>query len=441
MLRRNRSDDRSEPKNDEPDDFADLAELGAEDFGPATPPAPDSATSDDRWLEELRATMAGFEEQAPRPGTTPAVDSDFFMAPPPAFEPEPVLESEPEPELDPEPAFVADDDVAPTAIEWDLDLGDDDDDVDVDVDVDDPSERIAAASFDVVPDVAPYDASADPDLDTWPGARTPEPVVEPDPEPEPTFTFAPAAAAEPEPEVEPVSDAGSTPESADTPNTTTTPAPAAGAEGPTLEDLHLAVSSLTTWVARLADRGPALGAAGLDRVSLDEAVGDAVRIAMVRAQTSESTSARIELEMRILRDTIADLAARVDSGLGDLRRHVRLPDDVSTQLVEKVERLDAVARRSEAKLGEALDARTALDADITELLHRSSTGEANGELVAWTDVMLLAYELRSRVDDLEDQQRRFLQGLGQWRDGMAVEMGQLRDAVRLIARNLPAPPS
>lgn len=73
----------------------------------------------------------------------------------------------------------------------------------------------------------------------------------------------------------------------------------------------------------------------------------------------------------------------------------------------------------------------ALATQMTELktIALASPDAVDGESVAWTDVMLLANELRSRVDDLEQQQRVALRGLADWRSDLTALVEEIRDLV------------
>lgn len=254
-----------------------------------------------------------------------------------------------------------------------------------------------------------------------------EAPVEPGPEPEAESPVAEPAVAEVEPE----------------PNPAPAPIePAAAAPPPPLEapssDTPLileALAALTEAVRRLDDRVEAfetvdgeVSGAVFDQVELDVVVADAIRKATMKAQATGAGTVRLETEVRLLEQTVTKLSKQVkDVNLTALARD-RLEKDVH------VERLADAAERVERQLTVAAESRAAFEATVDKMLRHAADGD--GENAAWTDVMLLAHELRSRVDDLDDQQRRAIRDLNEWQasmdDRMAGLRAQLLDEIRAL---------
>lgn len=168
-----------------------------------------------------------------------------------------------------------------------------------------------------------------------------------------------------------------------------------------------------------------------DQVELDVVVADAIRQSMARAQATGAGTTRLETEVRVLEETVSKLTKRVgDLNVTALARD-RLEKDVH------VERLAEAAEAVQSQLAVASEARQSFDASVEKMLRHAQEG--GGTDVAWTDVMLLAHELRSRVDDLDDQQRRAMRDLADWQASVDDRISTMRaDLVREI-RNLRDP--
>lgn len=221
------------------------------------------------------------------------------------------------------------------------------------------------------------------------------------------------------------------------------PVPSAPVE-PTPADTTLVVEALTKMsneIAALArrmdefDREPELAAdhvpVSFDQVELDMVVADAIRQSMAKAQATGAGTTRLETEVRVLEETVSKLSKRVaDLNVTALARD-RLEKDVH------VERLAEAADAVQSQLAAASEARKSFEAGVEKMLQHAQEG--GGGDVAWTDVMLLAHELRSRVDDLDDQQRRAMRDLADWQASVDDRISAMRaDLVREI-RNLHDP--
>ncbi len=184
-----------------------------------------------------------------------------------------------------------------------------------------------------------------------------------------------------------------------------------------------ALAELSATVERLSQRA---GAADISAVlegrfeqgELDAVVANAIRQATLEAMGSGTGTVRLETEVRVLERTVANLSKQVsDLNLTALARD-RLEKDVH------VEALVEAATKVERQLDRASRAQTAFDMGVEKMLRHAQEGE--GENVAWTDVMLLAHELRSRVDDLDDQQRRAIRDLAEWQTSVDDRLVSLR---------------
>ena len=213
---------------------------------------------------------------------------------------------------------------------------------------------------------------------------------------------------------------------------------------PTPADTTLVVEALTKMgneIAALArrmdefEREPELAAdhvpVAFDQVELDMVVADAIRQSMAKAQATGAGTTRLETEVRVLEETVSKLSKRVaDLNVTALARD-RLEKDVH------VERLAEAADAVQSQLAAASEARRSFEAGVEKMLRHAQEG--GGGDVAWTDVMLLAHELRSRVDDLDDQQRRAMRDLADWQTSVDDRISAMRaDLVREI-RNLHDP--
>lgn len=161
--------------------------------------------------------------------------------------------------------------------------------------------------------------------------------------------------------------------------------------------------------------------AGFDQEALDEVVTASVRSAILKAQATGSSTGRLETEVRVLEETTARLAKRVgDLNLAAFTRD-RTPDhsEAATQLA-------TAADDVKQQLANAIAARQAFDVSVQEMIRRAADGEDDGESVAWTDVMFLAHELRSRLDDLDQQERRVLRELGEWQDEVDARLSAVK---------------
>lgn len=217
------------------------------------------------------------------------------------------------------------------------------------------------------------------------------------------------------------------------------PAPAeASPVQPTPADTTLVVEALTKMGNQIAaltrrmdefEREPALAAdhvpVSFDQVELDMVVADAIRQSMAKAQATGAGTTRLETEVRVLEETVSKLSKRVaDLNVTALARD-RLEKDVH------VERLAEAAEAVQAQLAAASDARRSFEAGVEKMLRHAQDGA--GADVAWTDVMLLAHELRSRVDDLDEQQRRAMRDLADWQASVDDRISAMRaDLVREI---------
>ncbi|WP_436792506.1 hypothetical protein [Actinospongicola halichondriae] len=201
-------------------------------------------------------------------------------------------------------------------------------------------------------------------------------------------------------------------------------------------DLALIVDTLagvTTALTGLSDRVSVIESAGresaqIDQVELDVVVADAIRQSMTRAQATGAGTTRLETEVRVLEETVGRLTKRVgELNIAALARD-RLEKDVH------VERLADAADAVAAQVRAAVEARQSFDAGVEKMLDHARTGD--GENVAWTDVMFLTHELRSRVDDLDDQQRRAMRDLSDWQasvdDRLSALRGELLSEIRRI---------
>lgn len=203
-------------------------------------------------------------------------------------------------------------------------------------------------------------------------------------------------------------------------------------------DTTLVVEALTKMsneIAALArrmddfEREPELAAdhvpVAFDQVELDMVVADAIRQSMAKAQATGAGTTRLETEVRVLEETVSKLSKRVaDLNVTALARD-RLEKDVH------VERLADAADAVQSQLAAASEARRSFEAGVEKMLRHAQDG-AGGD-VAWTDVMLLAHELRSRVDDLDDQQRRAMRDLADWQASVDDRISAMRaDLVREI---------
>ena len=213
---------------------------------------------------------------------------------------------------------------------------------------------------------------------------------------------------------------------------------------PTPADTTLVVEALTKMgneIAALArrmdefEREPELAAdhvpVAFDQVELDIVVADAIRQSMAKAQATGAGTTRLETEVRVLEETVSKLSKRVaDLNVTALARD-RLEKDVH------VERLAEAADAVQSQLAAASEARRSFEAGVEKMLRHAQDGA--GADVAWTDVMLLAHELRSRVDDLDEQQRRAMRDLADWQSSVDDRIASMRaDLVREI-RNLNDP--
>ncbi|MDE0804153.1 MAG: hypothetical protein OSA99_12605 [Acidimicrobiales bacterium] len=253
------------------------------------------------------------------------------------------------------------------------------------------------------------------------------------------------APIEPEPELfvgfEPEPEPASAPDPEPVVATPTPPATAPPVDSTAIVE---ALASVNEAVRRLDARLDASEAAGasatsasgvadavqssFDQVELDVVVADAIRSATMKAQATGAGTVRLETEVRLLEQTVAKLSKQVnDVNITALARD-RLEKDVH------VERLAEAAERVERQLAAAAKARTAFAAGVDKMLRHAAEG--GGDDVAWTDVMLLTHELRSRVDDLDDQQRRAMRDLTEWQasmdDRMAGLRAQLLDEIRSL---------
>lgn len=272
-----------------------------------------------------------------------------------------------------------------------------------------------------------------------------EPGPEPEPEPEPEPPVAEPAEWRLDPP-EPPAVVDVEPESAPAPAPVAPAvAPPRPPEAPSSDTPLIleALAALTEAVRRLDDRVEAfetmpmravetvdgeVSGSVFDQVELDVVVADAIRKATMKAQATGAGTVRLETEVRLLEQTVTKLSKQVkDVNLTALARD-RLEKDVH------VERLADAAERVERQLTVAAESRAAFEATVDKMLRHAADGD--GENAAWTDVMLLAHELRSRVDDLDDQQRRAMRDLNEWQtsmdDRMAGLRAQLLDEIRSL---------
>lgn len=247
-------------------------------------------------------------------------------------------------------------------------------------------------------------------------------------------TDPPETGSQPEP--------GSAVESAPDPATAAPLPPPPPEPAPSLDTPLIleALAALTDAVQRIETRVDAFEAAqsergdvlpvvtGFDQVELDVVVADAIRKATMKAQATGAGTVRLETEVRLLEQTVTKLSKQVnDVNLTALARD-RLEKDVH------VERLAEAADSVQRQLAAAIEARVGFDATVDKMLRHAADG--GGADVAWTDVMFLTHELRSRVDDLDDQQRRAMRELSEWQasmdDRLAGMRAQLLDEIRAL---------
>ena len=266
------------------------------------------------------------------------------------------------------------------------------------------------------------------------GGALDAPPSEPRPvtDPEPTMAPAPPTEPVPEPVVDPV------------PSPTLSSAPPSPAPAPATPDelpkILAALTAIGDSVQRLEERVEAFEVTatpvaldggtiegGVDAAALEAVVAEAVRKGTMKAQATGAGTVRLETEVRLLEETVRKLSKQVSEvNIAALARD-RLEKDVH------VERLAEAAENVERQVAAAADARTAFDAGVDKMLRHA---KEDGGDVAWTDVMFLAHELRSRVDDLDDQQRRALRDLADWQasidDRLAGFRAQILDEIRAL---------
>lgn len=205
------------------------------------------------------------------------------------------------------------------------------------------------------------------------------------------------------------------------------PAPPAAVDTGLILDV---LSQVTRALGELTERVDAIDSAErppmpFDQVELDGVVADAIRSSLSRAQATGAGTTRLETEVRVLEETVSRLSKKVaDLNITALARD-RLEKDAN------VERLAEAAEAVQAQVAAASEARKSFEAGVDKMLQHARDGA--GSDVAWTDVMLLAHELRSRVDDLDDQQRRAMRDLAEWQTSVDDRISSMRsDLVREI---------
>lgn len=168
-----------------------------------------------------------------------------------------------------------------------------------------------------------------------------------------------------------------------------------------------------------------------DQAELETMVADAMRQAILRAQATGAGTTRLEAEVRVLEETVGKLSKRV--GEMNLATTTRDRPDTDGQ----VERLADAAEAVQGQLTAAAEARKSFEAGVDKMLRHAREGD--GDNVAWTDVMLLTHELRSRVDDLDDQHRRAMRELSEWQSIVDDRLTSLRAELIREVRSLRDP--
>lgn len=168
-----------------------------------------------------------------------------------------------------------------------------------------------------------------------------------------------------------------------------------------------------------------------DQAELETMVADAMRQAILRAQATGAGTTRLEAEVRVLEETVGKLSKRV--GEMNLATTTRDRPDTDGQ----VERLADAAEAVQGQLTAAAEARKSFEAGVDKMLRHAREGD--GDNVAWTDVMFLTHELRSRVDDLDDQHRRAMRELSEWQSIVDDRLTSLRAELIREVRSLRDP--
>ncbi len=138
-------------------------------------------------------------------------------------------------------------------------------------------------------------------------------------------------------------------------------------------------------------------------------------VALPVVQPADNPSALAD-EIHGLEVTVAELAERV----GDLHAIVLAREPLET---EHIDRLADAADEVRRQLADASEAGSSFESTVEKLLGH---GTDVGKDVAWTDVMFLTHELRSRVDDLAEQQHRHVRDLNDWRTDVDDRLDVLR---------------
>lgn len=75
-----------------------------------------------------------------------------------------------------------------------------------------------------------------------------------------------------------------------------------------------------------------------------------------------------------------------------------------------------------------------VQASIDELGRRIETALHEEGAAVWADMRAFAQELRSRVDDIDDQQRRTLRELTEWQRQLDERIDELAEVLRVVLR-------
>lgn len=283
----------------------------------------------------------------------------------------------------------------------------------------DPAAELAAE----IDQAAAQEAAHDPEWEAYPQPVAPAaPDAGPEPEPEPEWDAYPDDASS-----VPVLPAPLAP--ADMSRRRERPEPEPQKTAETIDDASLvleALAALSESVSTIGSRLERLESAEpadtvLDQVKLQVVVADAIRAATMKAQATGAGTVRLETEVRLLEQSVAKLSKQVANVNVDSLIRDRHNKDVH------VERIVDAADHVDRQLSRAAAAQSTFEAGVEKMLRHAREGD--GENVAWADVMLLAHELRARVDDLDEQQRRAMSDLTEWQDTVDDRLSELRTEV------------